>query len=262
MVVLQFFSTMKTIGCNLDVDNYNDIQCSFKHPITNDDVYFIPAACHMLKLCPEFKYILSYKFSQDHLEIFFARIIQSNGSNNNPILQQFKTAMKQILMKNAIKCQTNGNCNTFDDDPFGSILDFKWKRKLTLIDDGDENGNDTIMIDDATSNWLKLSNCRNSHMKDAKNNVLFYVSRFIVKKIVQKIECKSCITALLRKSIDHDYCSSDIHLRFVNFKNRGGLILPSDSVFKVIVEAEKMLLFCTENLKDLNISKYLSWKEK
>jgi len=44
------FSTMKILGCNLDVNNYDDIQCSFKHPITNENVYFIPDACHMLKL--------------------------------------------------------------------------------------------------------------------------------------------------------------------------------------------------------------------
>jgi len=53
-------------------------------------------------------------------------------------------------MKNAIKCQTNGNCNTFDDDPFGSILDFKWNRKLTLIDNSDKN--DAKMIYDETRN--------------------------------------------------------------------------------------------------------------
>jgi len=71
-------------------------------------------------------------------------------------------------MKSAIKYQTNGNCNTFDDDPFGFILDFKWNRKLTLIDNDDENENDTITIDDKTNNRLKELNCRNSLMKDAK----------------------------------------------------------------------------------------------
>lgn len=98
--------------------------------------------------------------------------------------------MSHHLMKNAIKCQTNGNCNTFDDGSFGSILNFKWNKKWTLIDDGDENKNDTIMIDDATSNRLKLLNCRNFHMKYAKDNILFYISGFIVRKIVQKIECR------------------------------------------------------------------------
>lgn len=31
---------------------------------------------------------------------------------------QFKPALKQILMKNAITCKINGNCNTFDNDVF------------------------------------------------------------------------------------------------------------------------------------------------
>lgn len=34
--------------------------------------------------------------------------------------------MKQILLKNSIKCKTNGNCNTFD---VGSLFEFKWAKK-------------------------------------------------------------------------------------------------------------------------------------
>jgi len=71
---------------------------------------------------PYFSYVLTYKFSQDHLEILFGRIRQKFGANNPvvPNVTQFKTAMKQILLKNSIKCRTNGNCNSFDDDPVGS----------------------------------------------------------------------------------------------------------------------------------------------
>jgi DNA transposase THAP9 len=68
---------------------------------------------------PHFKYVLSYKFSQDHIEILLSRFRQKFGSNNNPNILQFKTALKQILMKNAITCKTNGNCNIFDNDVFG-----------------------------------------------------------------------------------------------------------------------------------------------
>jgi len=52
-------------------------------------------------------YILTYKFSQDHIELLFARIRMRSGLNNNPNVPQFKTAMKQILMKNAITCRSN-----------------------------------------------------------------------------------------------------------------------------------------------------------
>lgn len=59
-------------------------------------------------------YILTYRFSQDYIEILFGRIRMRLGLNNNPNVPQFKTAMKQILMKNAITCKSNSNCNTFD----------------------------------------------------------------------------------------------------------------------------------------------------
>ena len=38
------------------------------------------------------KYILTYKFSQDHLELFFGAIRSSGGFNNNPTAQQFTAA--------------------------------------------------------------------------------------------------------------------------------------------------------------------------
>lgn len=43
------FSTMKILGCKVG-DNYDDMQCWFSHPTDNSKVYYIPDACHMLKL--------------------------------------------------------------------------------------------------------------------------------------------------------------------------------------------------------------------
>lgn len=88
-------------------------------------------ARELFVISPYFNYVLSYTFSQDHLELLFGRIRQRFGANNNPNVTQFKTAMKQILLKNAIKCRTNGNCNTFDDDSVGSLFEFKWAKKKT-----------------------------------------------------------------------------------------------------------------------------------
>jgi len=80
-------------------------------------------------------YILTYKFSQDHLELLFAQIRQRYGSNNNPNVVQFKTALKQILFKNYIKCKSSGNCNVFNDDISGGIFEFKWYRRQKNIDE-------------------------------------------------------------------------------------------------------------------------------
>ena len=45
-----------------------------------------------------YKYILTYKFSQDHIELLFSCIRSRGGFNNNPNTLQFRTALKQILM--------------------------------------------------------------------------------------------------------------------------------------------------------------------
>jgi len=80
-----------------------------------------------------FKYILIYNFSQDHIELLFGRIRQRYGTNNNPNVIQFKTAIKQILLKNAITCSTNNNFNTFDEDILSSVIPFKWNRNKDYI---------------------------------------------------------------------------------------------------------------------------------
>ena len=48
------------------------------------------------------KFILTYKFSQDHLEHFFGATRLSLGCNNNPTAQQFIAAYKRLLMRSSI----------------------------------------------------------------------------------------------------------------------------------------------------------------
>jgi hypothetical protein len=44
------------------------------------------------------QYLLTYKTSQDHLELFFKAVRSRNGSNDNPTTQQFSSAYKRLLM--------------------------------------------------------------------------------------------------------------------------------------------------------------------
>ncbi len=44
------------------------------------------------------KYLLTYKLSQDHLELFFGAVRAAGGSNNNPTTQQFTAAYKRLLL--------------------------------------------------------------------------------------------------------------------------------------------------------------------
>lgn len=73
-----------------------------------------------------FKYLLTYKFSQDHLESFFSKIRQRHGFNNNPNVLQLKYALKQILLENEITASPSGNSLLIDSDPSGNIFEIQW----------------------------------------------------------------------------------------------------------------------------------------
>lgn len=202
---------------------------------------------------PLYKYILTYKCSQDHIEILFARFRQRFGANNNPNVLQFKVALKQILLKNAIKCKTNGNCNSFDDDVFGALLEFKWNKKKDNT--GELNFETIDEIDQETLNRNILLNCTNSSMSEAKQNILYYITGYVVRKISKHIDCVSCIQSLLlsQTSIDHNYPIPQLYTKLTSLKNLGGLFLSSESSFKVIIEAEKYYLYLTNNLTKINV---------
>ncbi|KAL4121355.1 hypothetical protein QTP88_013884 [Uroleucon formosanum] len=56
-----------------------------------------------------FKFLLTYKFSQDAIEIFFGFMRGKFGHNNNPNCLEFKNALRSILLHNSIK-MSSGNC--------------------------------------------------------------------------------------------------------------------------------------------------------
>ena len=52
---------------------------------------------------PRLKYLLTYKLSQDHIELFFGAVRASLGCNNNPTVRQFTSAYKRLLMRHSIE---------------------------------------------------------------------------------------------------------------------------------------------------------------
>jgi hypothetical protein len=68
------------------------------------------------------KYLLSYKFSQDHLELFFCAIRSAGGFNNNPTAEQFTSAYKRLLMRSSIQ-GGKGNCEQRDPTEILNVVD-------------------------------------------------------------------------------------------------------------------------------------------
>lgn len=56
--------------------------------------------------------MLSYKLSQDHVEMFFSSIRRMNGYNNNPTTTQYISAYKKLLLnKLNIIISSSANCS-------------------------------------------------------------------------------------------------------------------------------------------------------
>ncbi|RXG58615.1 DNA transposase THAP9 [Armadillidium vulgare] len=71
---------------------------------------------------PPLKYIMSYKFSQDSIEIFFSIIRSRLGNNNNPTPLQLRHCLRKILIGRINYSFEGGNCLDFRDS---SLPEFK-----------------------------------------------------------------------------------------------------------------------------------------
>jgi len=90
-------------------------------------------------------------------------------------------------------------------------------------------------------------------MKTQKKNIIYYITDYALKKIIPLLNCNSCIQSLLKVLSEHSYYHNAEYSKFVDFKNNGGLVSPSECAFKIIYQAETFLLLLTNNLQTLNI---------
>jgi hypothetical protein len=190
-----------------------------------------------------YKYLLTYKLSQDHLEIFFSKIRQRFGHNNNPNVMEFRTSMKQMLLKNSVTSSYTANCIAFDSSCEESVFEIRWSKRKS----GDvEKEEESILSDIQTSEYDGFG--------VIKENILYYICGFIVRKILIKLNCLTCYENLLEKFNEHNYFQANAYSTFVNLKNRGGLVKCSDAVLKIVRFVEKKLLELTCNFVSLKCS--------
>lgn len=58
---------------------------------------------------------------------------------------------------------------------------------------------------------MSLLNNLNANMKEAKNNIIYYILGYIIKQIIKTLECESCKQCLFKDITDHDYRYIHIH---------------------------------------------------
>lgn len=138
----------------------------------------------------QYKYLLTSMLSQDHIKIFFSKIWQQSGNNNNPNVIEFRTAMKKLLLKNSVSASYSANCILMDSPSTVSVFKIRWAKKKIESSECEENFDDDNLteldLDEGCFDVLKY-------------NVLCYICGFIVKKIFKQIDCKTCAESLLEQ---------------------------------------------------------------
>ena len=207
-----------------------------------------------------YSYILTYKFSQDHIELLFSKTRQCCGWNNNPNVLQFKYAWWKLIMRNSIEPSQTGNCTNFDQalcEPSG-LLNFTWKHKQQV-------SNETLQptVHDITEERLLI------HIDDEcpnvlKDDILYYIGGFIVCKLIPKIHCKKCKNELFLDPGDPTAVTKEsypVYAKFTCWRQQGGLILPSPAVLRIIKATEVTFRrWVIDNELGINLEKMLHLK--
>lgn len=181
------------------------------------------------------KFMSMYRFSQDHLELFFCNVRAHGGCNNNPTSRQFQSFYKKLLTHVEIKNCNTGNCVELEQI---SILNCSSAiQTINVTTQGFLPYDD----DDANCRELNISSVRYfddfcktlPQMTEFCDQIITYIGGYVVTAIQKKIKCDECNSALvlLKPDIDRTY-------ELAIFKDEGSLVYPTKDVIQICKVAE------------------------
>ncbi|CAH1981929.1 unnamed protein product [Acanthoscelides obtectus] len=197
------------------------------------------------------KFILTNKLSQDHLELFFGAIRGKGGYNNNPSARHFEAAYKRLLVHTEITGPSSGNIS---DGNSVTILSCGSGREITATDSGDDLTDSKQYLDfeqDVKNNISTyISSSSAWDLTDYSENVVGYISGFVVKTMKKCVTCTKCSSALE---------SSEVISTLQRVKQYGKLVKASRFVIQLCTAAEKYFRFFhkTTNIFNKNIHNLL-----
>ena len=187
---------------------------------------------------PILKYILTYKMSQDHLELFFGAVRAAGGWNNNPTALQFRSAYKQLLMRHDIT-GGRGNCIPQDDTEMLSDGD-DWTKGISSrieIDEISTRRYDlTLRPEPSVASDHDYCDVPNDiELSEFKSAAISYIAGYVVRMMQKKTNCLKCLVAL-------STTKEKMPDLFVAWKSNGGLKLPSPGLLTICEEMEKCMM--------------------
>ncbi|KAE9522911.1 hypothetical protein AGLY_016722 [Aphis glycines] len=184
-------------------------------------------------------FLLSYKLSQDHLEVFFSALRSRDGFNNNPNAVQFRTAYKRLLVRHEISGSMYGNCSQLDTSCILFVGANK-RKDANAISNNDtlNNGEENNIFNNIEHDY----DYRMPSLEDYIIDVVKYTSGFIVRKIrKKKYLCDVCDSCLVEEQ------NQDTSI-LLKLKTRGKLINVSSDVHKVCLATEYVIRINSDDI--------------
>ena len=188
-----------------------------------------------------FDYVLGYKSSQDHIELLNSCIRGKNGNNKNPDVQQFRSALKRILLHASVTASRYANCVAMDVDDSPPIFSLKWTKNRTASSEpnAQESPEPNEFLDLDISSTLISEN---------KENVMAYIGGCIVRTLLKKIDCDVCSEQLITSERNKKYLS------FIALKDNGGLVYPAEDIVKIGMVCERYFNSAVSGVSGLSIN--------
>ncbi|XP_008053799.1 DNA transposase THAP9 [Carlito syrichta] len=179
-------------------------------------------------------YLLTYKFSQDHLELFLKMLRQASVPSSSPTCMAFQKAYHNL----ETRCQ-------FQDEVFlseASIFDISLARRkdLALWTVQHQYGvNITKTLFHKEDIYQDWPNCSLSEalldLSDHRRNLTNYAG-YVANKLSALLICEDCITALYASNLKASKIGS-----LLRVKKKNGLHFPSESLCRVINICEQVV---------------------
>jgi len=180
-------------------------------------------------------YLLSYKFSQDHIEMFFSLIRLKGGNCNNPTTTQFLSSYKKLIA-NKMTCtiSTSANCRPLDNTLLLSSDDKSYKKERVLS----SKSSNAVCLAKVSSNIDIRNNLHknadiywehdygrisNWSLNEYRSEIIAYVAGSIVHVVRNKIHCEHCLKLLVDYSFENK-------TKLISLRNYGGLNYASQDV--------------------------------
>jgi len=185
------------------------------------------------------KYLLTYKVSQDHLELFFSAVRSRGGWNNNPSAVHLKAAWRKLLAHQQLKEVKTGNCIAQTSCPvlmISSRIDRQEKSDVATVS--------ALRLNDALNRLSHESTVSEGYgpqidiatLSNFIENVVVYIAGFIVRKLIKRLACNDCKAVLFWIKASTELCPADFGL--LEIKDRGCLLRPSRDVVRLCKATE------------------------